>query len=94
METGDRKKAGNIDVNNLGTLKYDHQKDKERVKTQIFINAEINRMLAAEKPERIVITRPVIVNRTKLPSKSANRKMTRNFNSYIRERLTYKCRDC
>ena len=92
VETGDRKKAGNIDVNNLGTLKYDHQKDKERVKTQIFINAEINRMLAAEKPERIVITRPVIVNRTKLPSKSANRKMTRNFNSYIRERLTYKCR--
>lgn len=92
VESGDRKKASNIDANNLGTLKYDHQKDKERAKTQIFINAEINRMLAAEKPGRIVITKPVTVNKTKLPSKSANRKLARNFNSYIRERLTYKCR--
>ncbi|MDE5700286.1 MAG: transposase [Lachnospiraceae bacterium] len=91
-ESGDRKKADNIGVNNLGTQKYDHQKDKERAKTQIFINAAINRMLAAEKPERVVIARPVKVHKTKLPSKSANRKMTRNFNSYIRERLTYKCR--
>ena len=92
MESGDRKKADNIDANNLGTAKYDHLKEKERAKTRIFINAEINKMLAEEKPERIVITRSVKVNKTKLPSKSANRKMTRNFNSYIRERLAYKCR--
>lgn len=91
-EAGDRKKAGNIDMNNLGTLKYDHQKDRERAKTQIFINTAINKLFASEKPGQIVITRPVTVNKTKLPSKSANRKMARSFNSYIRERLAYKCR--
>ncbi len=59
---------------------------------QRFINTEINRMLASEKPAKIVITRPLTVNKTKLSSKSANRKMTRSFNGYIRERLSYKCR--
>lgn len=49
-------------------------------------------MFAAEKPGRIVITKPVTVGKTKLSSKPANRKMTRNFNGYIRERLSYKCR--
>lgn len=91
VESGDLKKADNIDANNLGTRKYEHQKEKERERTKNFINAEINRMLAVEKPERIVITKPVTINKTKLPSKSANRKMTRNFSSYIRERLSYKC---
>ena len=49
-------------------------------------------MLAAEKPARIVITRPVTMNKSKLPSKAANRKLTRSFHGYIRERLSYKCR--
>ncbi|MDE7432017.1 MAG: transposase, partial [Lachnospiraceae bacterium] len=35
---------------------------------------------------------PVIRNKTKIYSKSANRKLARNFNSYIRERLAYKCK--
>ncbi len=92
MESGDSKRADSIESNNLGTEKYDRRKEKERAKTQTFINTEINRMFAAEKPERIVITKPVTVGKTKLPSKSANRKMTRNFNGYVRERLAYKCR--
>jgi len=92
MEAGDSKKADIIEANNLGTEKYDRRKEKERAKTQAFINTEINRMFTAEKPERVVITKPVTVGRTKLPVKSANRKMTRSFNGYVRERLSYKCR--
>lgn len=91
MESGDSKRADSIESNNLGTEKYDRRKEKERAKTQTFINTEINRMFAEEKPERIVITKPVTVGKTKLPSKSANRKITRNFNGYVRERLSFKC---
>lgn len=92
IESGNIERADNIESNNLGKKKYDKRKEKERTKTQAFINTEINKMLALEKPERIVITKPVTVGKTKLPSKSANRKMTRSFNSYVRERLLYKCR--
>ncbi len=92
VESGDRERAGSIESNNLGTQKYDRRKEKERSKTQSFINTEINRMFASEKPQRIVITKPITINKTKLPSKTANRNMTRNFNGYVRERLAYKCR--
>lgn len=92
IELGNKEKADNIEEHNLGTEKYKKHKDKERARTEIFINTEINRMLASEKPAKIVITRPLTVNKTKLSSKSANRKMTRSFNGYIRERLSYKCR--
>jgi len=92
MESGDLEKAENIEENNLGLEKYKKHRDRERTKTEIFINTEINRMIENEKPGKIVITRPLTVGRTKLPSKSANRKMTRSFHGYIRERLSYKCR--
>lgn len=92
IESGDMEKVDSIITNNFGTEKYNKYKEKERAKTQTFINTEINRMLAAEKPKRIVITKPVTIGKTKLSSKSANRKMTRSFNGYIRERLSYKCR--
>ncbi len=91
-ESGNLEKADSIENNNLGHEKYNRQKEKERARTQTFINTEINRMLASEKPGRIVITKPVTINKTKNYSKSANRKMTRNFNGYVRERLSYKCR--
>lgn len=89
---GDAKKAENIENNNLGKLKYDRQKEKEKIKTTTFINSEINRMIKSEKPARIVITKPVTKNRTKIYSKSANRNRSRNFSGYIRERLAYKCK--
>ncbi len=91
-EDGDTQKVQNIETNNFGRLKYDRQKEKEREKTKTYINSEINRMIANEKPARIVITRPVTKNKTKIYAKSANRKMARRFNSYIRERLAYKCK--
>lgn len=92
ITSGEQEQAKRIAANNLGTRKYDRRKEKERAKTQAFINTEINRMLAEEKPQRIVITRPVTVGKTKLDSKSANRKLSRSFNGYVRERLSYKCR--
>ena len=49
-------------------------------------------MLKTEKPARIVITRPVVKNRTKIYSKTANRKAARSFRGFIRGRLAYKCR--
>lgn len=91
-ETGDKEKADKIEINNLGMEKYRKHKEKEHAKTEVFINTEINRMLASEKPGRIVITRPLTTGRKKLPAKSANRKMTRSFQGYVRERLSYKCR--
>lgn len=92
LEAGDLEKAGRIETYNLGSEKYQKRKDKERAKTEIFINTEINRMIESEKPNKIVITRPLTIGRTKLSSKSANRKLSRSFNGYIRERLSYKCR--
>lgn len=91
-EDGNLKKADSIETNNLGKAKYDRQKKKERLRTTDFINSEINRMLREEKPQKVVITRPVVKNITKHYSKSTNRKITRSFNAYIRERLAYKCR--
>lgn len=89
---GDAQKGKNIELNNFGKRKYDRQKEKEREKTKTYINSEINRMIEAEKPSRIVITKPVTRNKTKIYARSANRKMTRSFNRYIRERLSYKCK--
>lgn len=91
VESGEKKKAGSIEANNLGVNKYDRCKEKKRSRTQSFINTEINRMIEVEKPERIIITKPVTMNKTKLPSRSANRKLTRSFHGYVRERLSYKC---
>ena len=91
-ESGDVRKVQNIENNNFGKIKYDRQKEREREKTKTYINSEINRMIENEKPARIVITRPVTRNKTKIYAKSANRKMARRFNGYIRERLAYKCR--
>lgn len=92
VEDGNKKKVENIKENNLGKTKYDKQKQKEKLRTTTFINAEINRMIREEKPARIVITRPVTKNKSKIYVKSVNRRLTRNFNSYIRERLAYKCK--
>lgn len=90
-ENGNLRKADNIETNNLGKSKYDRQKEKERLRTVTFINSEINRMIRTEKPGQVIITKSVKANMTKHYSKSVNRRLTRSFNSYIRERLAYKC---
>lgn len=91
---GEWKKADRIAANNLGKLKYDREKGRERRRTETFINTEINRMFKAEKPGRVVVTRPVSRDGgTYSPrSRAANRNLSRSFYGYIRERLAYKCR--
>lgn len=91
METGNREKADSIEANNMGMTKYSRQRERQRARTQTFINTEINRMIAVEKPGTVVITKPVTVGKAKLPLKAANRNMARSFQGYIRERLSYKC---
>ena len=81
-----------LEENNLGRKKYEEQKRRAREKTQNFINAELNRMFREEKPEKIVITRPIMKNRAKNYSKALNRKMTRSFRGYIRDQIAFKCR--
>ncbi len=91
LASGNRKKAADIAANNLGIRKYDRQKKREQAKIETYINAELNRMLETEKPGRIVITKPLTVNKTKLKHKSANRKMTESPQGYVRRRLLQKC---
>lgn len=81
-----------LEKNNLGRKKYDEQKRRMREKTQNFINAELNRLFREEKPVRIVVTRPITKNRARNYSKALNRKMSRSFRGYIRDRIAFKCR--
>jgi len=91
MEEGNIKKAEAIMENNLGKVKYNRIKEREKGKTTTFINAEINRMLREEKPSQIVITKPVTKNRSNYHMRATNRKVTRSFQGYVRKRLAQKC---
>ena len=73
---GDRKKAADIEVNNLGGIKYDHRKKKEQAQIESYVNAGINRMLEAEKPGTIVITKPVTIHKKTPGYKPANRRLS------------------
>ena len=86
-------KADAITANNLGELKYQRQKERNRARTENFINAALNRMFEAEKPCRIVITHPVKVGKYEKMAKSAKRKLSRSFRGFIRERLEEKCEE-
>ena len=93
LETGNPDKADAVSSNNLGTLKYRRQKERNRARTENFINAALNRMLSEEKPCRIVITHPVKVGKGGKLAKSAKRKLARSFRGFIRERLEEKCEE-
>ena len=86
-------KATAISSNNLGTLKYQRQKERNRAKTESFINAALNQMLLKERPCRIVITHPVKVGKGGRLAKSAQRKLSRSFRGFIRDRLREKCEE-
>ena len=93
MNAGNPDKAAAISSNNLGTWKYRRQKERNRARTESFINAALNRMLGEEKPCRIVITHPVKVGKGGRLAKSARRKLARSFRGFIRERLEEKCEE-
>ena len=91
---GKTDKAVAISANNLGAKKYQRQKERSRVKTENFINAALNKMLAEEKPCRVVITYPVKVGKGGKIAKTAKRKLARSFRGFIRDRLQEKCEEC
>ncbi len=91
LASGDEKKAEEIKANNLGLQKYDRQKKREQAKLKTYVNTEINRMLETEKPEKIVITRPITIDKHKLKYKISNRKVTESSKGYVRKRLAQKC---
>lgn len=88
---GDRKKAAEIEANNLGKMKYDQQKKKEQTRIESYVNAGLNRMLETEKPDTIVITKAVTVNKRKSGYKPANRMLSESPQGYVRSRLLQKC---
>lgn len=91
LASGNEKKAEEIRTNNLGIQKYARQKRREQARMETYINAELNRMLETEKPGKVVITKPVSINKTKLPYKTSNRRMTEGPRGYVRRRLAQKC---
>lgn len=91
LASGARKQAEEIKINNLGNQKYDRQKKREQAKVETYVNAQLNRMLEAEKPETIVITRQLTINKTRLKYKSVNRKISEGPMGYVRKRLAEKC---
>lgn len=91
LASGDEKKAENIKANNLGTFKYERQKGKEQARIETYINMQINQMLEKEKPGKIVVPKPVAINKTKFKYKQTNRMLAESFYGYIRKRLAEKC---
>jgi len=93
LSEGKIERAASISVNNLGKIKYKRQKERNRARTENFINAALNKMLSEEKPCRIVITHPVKVGKNTKLTKCAKRKLARSFRGFIRERLQEKCEE-
>lgn len=91
LTSGARKKAEDIKINNLGIQKYNRQKKQAQSRIETYVNTELNRLLETEKPERIVITKPLTINKTKLKYKSSNRKVSQGPQGYVRKRLAQKC---
>lgn len=91
LASGAGKKAEDIRANNLGIQKYGRLKKREQAKLETYVNAQLNRMLETEKPERIVIAKPLTIHKTKLKYKSSNRNMAQSPLGYVRKRLSEKC---
>lgn len=82
--------AQNVKPQELGDRKYRERKRRERERTKTFINTELNRMIEEQKPCRIIIPRAITINPQKSYSPYLNRKLSRSYEGYIRERIRYK----
>ncbi|MEG1411422.1 MAG: transposase [Terrisporobacter sp.] len=91
LENGNIQKATNILENNLGKIKYNHNKLKNDQRVKSYINQYLNQLIETEKPKEIVMENLDFVNWNNKYSKSVKRKLSRWIKGYIRERLEYKC---
>nr|WP_276575968.1 transposase [Oceanirhabdus seepicola] len=91
LEQGNVKKANSILQNNLGRVKYDHNKLKHNETVKSYINHSLNKLIDKEKPKEIVMEHLDFVNWSGKYPESVKRKLSRWIKGYIRERLEYKC---
>ncbi|GAA0082968.1 RNA-guided endonuclease TnpB family protein [Clostridium sp. CTA-6] len=91
LEQGNIKKANAIKENNLGKVKYNHNKQKHDQSVKSYINYSLNQLIKEEKPKEIVMEQLDFVNWNDKYPKSIKRKLSRWIKGYIRERLEYKC---
>lgn len=79
--------------NNPGRKKYSTKKKKLEAALHTYINAEINRMLKAEKPKVIYVPKLPPAQKAGI-NKKINNSVSMWQRGYIRRRLTQKCREC
>ncbi|EQC1535437.1 RNA-guided endonuclease TnpB family protein [Clostridium botulinum] len=91
LDKGDIKKANTIKENNLGKVKYNHNKSKYDQTVKSYINYSLNQLIKEEKPTEIVMEQLDFVNWNDKYPKSVKRKLSRWIKGYIRERLEFKC---
>lgn len=91
LEQGNIKKADTIKENNLGKVKYKHNKEKYDETVKSYINHSLNKLIKEEKPTEIVMENLDFVSWEHKYPKSVKRKLSRWIKGYIRERLEYKC---
>ncbi|WP_125154864.1 RNA-guided endonuclease TnpB family protein [Clostridium rectalis] len=91
LDQGNVKKAKTIKENNLGKVKYNHNKQKHDQIVKSYINYSLNQLIKEEKPTEIVMEQLDFVNWNDKYPKSIKRKLSRWIKGYIRERLEFKC---
>ncbi|MBU5225175.1 transposase [Clostridium senegalense] len=91
LDKGYIKKANKIKENNLGKVKYNHNKLKHDQTVKSYVNYSLNQLIKEEKPKEIVMENLDFVNWNDKYPKSVKRKLSRWIKGYIRERLEYKC---
>ncbi|WP_409068381.1 RNA-guided endonuclease TnpB family protein [Clostridium sp. FAM 1755] len=91
IEQDNIKKANKIKENNLGKVKYNHNKLKHDQTVKSYINYSLNQLIKEEKPKEIVLENLDFVNWNDKYPKYVKRKLSRWIKGYIRERLEYKC---
>ena len=91
LEQNNIKKANAIKENNLGKVKYNHNKKKHDQTVKSYINYSLNQLINIEKPTEIVMENLDFVNWNHRYPKSVKRKLSRWIKGYIRKRLEYKC---
>ena len=77
LELGDMKKANNILHNNLGKVKYNHNKLKHDQQVKSYINNSLNQLIENEKPKEIVMENLDFVNWNNTYPKNVKRKLSR-----------------
>jgi IS605 OrfB family transposase len=89
-EKGNFKKVNKIKKHNLGKIKYNHNKFKNKHRIENYINRELNEFFEAEKPSEVVMEN-LNFSGGKKYSKKMNRRLSSWMKGVIKNRLGFKC---